>query len=405
MDASAIWITGLGAVTPLGNTYAEIADNLLQGRSGVLRVEHFDTTQHACRIAAQCPPLKTPVGFDAASFNSFRPWEQALAWCASSALCEAGLWDCRRELRLGLVIGLGAEWQHVWERDQQMGGRMIQSGDATHESVADQTCRILDLMGPAATVAAACASGNIAIAQARRWLKLGWVDVCLAGGLDLPVTPVSVACFGNLGALTKRNDEPTTASRPFDRDRDGFVLGEGGVLFAMERADFARKRGATPHAEVAGFGASSDAAHLVIPSSDPGPATQAIRAALRSARVDVGDVDYINAHGTSTPVGDKFETQVLHAVFENRIQAIPVSATKSMTGHMLSAAAAFETLACIVAMKHRAIPPTINLDHPDPECNLCHVANQAREQTVNVAVNNAFGFGGSNTCLVLKRAA
>jgi 3-oxoacyl-[acyl-carrier-protein] synthase II len=253
-------------------------------------------------------------------------------------------------------------------------------------------------------VAAACASGNYALAQARRWLELGWVDVCLAGACDAGVNPLGLAGFGNLRALSRRNSAPQSASRPFDRGRDGFVLGEGGALFVLENVASARQRSARVYAEVIGCGAGSDAYNMVIPSPDPEPATAAMRRALADAQVDAASIDYINAHATSTPVGDIAETHVLKAVLGEAVSRIPVSSTKSMTGHCLTAAAAVEALACLIAMRESALPPTINLEDPDPECNLCHVANEARPGKVRVAVSNSFGFGGSNTCLVLRAA-
>ncbi len=266
----------------------------------------------------------------------------------------------------------------------------------------ERTRRALGLSGPTASISAACASGNYALAQARQWLQLGWVDVCLAGACDAAVTPMSLAGFGNLRALSRRNADPRGASRPFNRGRDGFVMGEGGAVFLLEPEAAARKRGARAYAEVAGFGASSDAHHMVIPSPDPEPAAAAMRQALDDAAVNADEVGYVNAHATSTPVGDVAESRVLHAVLGAAVRQTPVSSTKSMTGHLLTAAAAAEALACVVAMQRRAVPPTINLDDPDPECDLCHVANEARPATVRVAVSNSFGFGGSNTCLVLK---
>jgi 3-oxoacyl-[acyl-carrier-protein] synthase II len=226
----------------------------------------------------------------------------------------------------------------------------------------------------------------------------------LAGACDMAVTPMSLAGFGNLRALSRRNDEPELASRPFDKERDGFVMGEGGAVFVLERAESARRRSARVYAEVAGCGASSDAHNMVIPSPNPEPATLAMRQALSDARVNPADVDYINAHATSTPVGDIAEARVLEAVFGTALPCVPVSSTKSMTGHLLTAAAAVEAVACLVAMERMALPPTINLHQPDPECNLRHVANQAEVHQVRVAVSNSFGFGGSNTCLVLRAA-
>jgi 3-oxoacyl-[acyl-carrier-protein] synthase II len=300
------------------------------------------------------------------------------------------------------VLGLGAEWLTLWDADAYQGGTSVFGSQADAEPLASSTQRKLRLNGPALSVAAACASGNYALAQARRWLELGWVDVCLAGACDAGVTALGLAGFGNLRALSRRNDQPEAASRPFDRGRDGFVLGEGGAIFVLETAETARRRSAHAYAEVAGCGASSDAHNMVIPSPDPEPATAAMRQALADAGVAPAEIDYLNAHATSTPVGDIAETRVLEAVLGPAVRKVPVSSTKSMTGHCLTAAAAVEALACLIAMQRRALPPTINLEDADPDCALCHVANEARPRTVRVAVSNSFGFGGSNTCLVLK---
>jgi 3-oxoacyl-[acyl-carrier-protein] synthase II len=401
----AVWITGVGAPTPLGNTYAEVADNLLAGKSGVRAVTHFDVSKHQSKIHAPIEPVSVPAGWDEADFASLGLYEQTIFWCATQALQDAGWWERRSEVRLGLAMGFGAEWLRNWEVNRQTGGDRVRDPRQDRESLLALTQRKLGLRGPAVTVAAACASGNHALAQARRWLHLGWADVCLAGACNLDMTPMSMASFGNLGALSRRNAEPTAASRPFDRGRDGFVMGEGGALFVLEKAGRARQRGARPYAEFAGFGASSDASHSVIPSSDPEPAAQAMRVALLDAGVAREDVDYLNAHAPSTPAGDRAEAAVLHRVFGEAIHRVPVSSTKGMTGHLLSAAAAVEALACLVALERQALPPTINLDDPDPECQLCHVPHQARPHAVRVAASNSFGFGGSNSCLVLRKVA
>jgi 3-oxoacyl-[acyl-carrier-protein] synthase II len=400
----AVWITGVGAATPLGHAYDAIAENLLLGRSGIRTVTRFDVSQHPCQVAGWIDPVVCPAGWDAEEFGQLDATQRLLMWCCTNALRDAGWWDRRGRVRVGLVLGIAAEWLYVWERDGLQGGRRIYDPRQDAESLVSVALRQLGLSGPAVSVSAACASGNCALALARRWLEMGWVDVCLAGACDVAVTPMSLAAFGNLRALSRRNGEPQAASRPFDRDRDGFVLGEGGALFVLESAATARQRGARAYAAVAGYGASSDAHHMVIPSPDPRPATAAMRQALADAGVSAEQVDYVNAHGTGTPVGDVAETRVLQAVLGDAVRSVPVSSTKSMTGHLLAAAAAMEALACLIAIERRAVPPTINLDEPDPECNLCHVPHEARPQQVRVAVSNSFGFGGSNTCLVLRAA-
>jgi 3-oxoacyl-[acyl-carrier-protein] synthase II len=403
--SDAVWITGVGLATPLGLTFADLAANFLAGKSGVSRVAHFDPTDQPCQVAACLGTLPAPEGWDVDDFARLGAWEQVLIWTAVNALRDAGWWERRTEARVGLVLGIGGEWILTWEAG------MLRGDDRIHDPTRDRTClttftrEALGISGPSATVAAACASGNVALAQARRWVQRGWVDVCLAGACDRPLTPMSMAGFGNLGALSKRNHSPQSASRPFNRDRDGFVMGEGGAMFVLESSLTARKRGARVYGEVAGVGASSDAYHIVIPSPDPAPCIHAIRSALADAGVNPDEIDYINAHATSTPVGDAFEARALREVLGDAVGTVPVSSTKSMTGHLLSAAAAVEALACLAAFEHQAIPPTINLDDPDPECALCHVANEAREQPVRTALSNSFGFGGSNICIVFRQVA
>ena len=399
---NAVWITGVGTATPLGNSYPEFADHLLAGRSAVERVTAFPVADHPSQIAGRVAEVPCPPGHDPAEFAGMHRLEQLLRWCCVQALRDADWWDRRREVRVGLVLGSGAEWLELWETDALADGSKLWECHRHSESMLRRALRVLELSGPCVTVSAACASGNYALMQARQWLELGWVDVCVAGACDMAVTPMSLACFGNLRALSRRNADPRAASRPFDRNRDGFVMAEGGAMFVLERAESARRRGARVYAEVAGFGASSDAHNMVIPSPDPEPATIAMRQALDDAGVTPAEVDYVNAHATSTPVGDVAETRVLNAVFGEWLKQVPVSSTKSMTGHLLTAAAAVEALACVAAMDRGALPPTINLDEPDPECDLCHVPNEARPAKVRVAASNSFGFGGSNTCLVLK---
>jgi len=404
MRSHPVWITGVGAATPLGTDYATIAANLLAGVSGVRAVSSFDVKDHPAQMAGLLPTaIPCPEGFDADWFASLEATEQLTLWCATEALRNSGLWEKRTSLRIGLVLGCAGEWPSLWEQDLHAKGQRIYRPE-TIEPICRRTLGNLDLTGPAMNLSAACASGNYALSLARRWVELGWVDVCLAGAADMAVTPLNLAAFGNLRALSRRNDAPTKASRPFDKDRDGFVMGEGGALFVLERADRARRRGAHIYAEIAGCGASSDAHHMVIPSPDPNPAIAAMRQALDDAELPPSAVDYLNAHATSTPVGDIAEVKVLETVFGADLPKMSVSSTKGMTGHLLTAAAAVEALACIVALEKQTVPPTINLDHPDPECPLNHVANIAQQRRVRVTASNSFGFGGSNTCLILRAA-
>jgi 3-oxoacyl-[acyl-carrier-protein] synthase II len=401
----AVWITGVGLATPLGNTYEDLARNLMAGTSGVRVVRHFDTTDQPCRVAATLDPLPVPPGWNADAFAGLGAWEQVLIWTAVQALQDSGLWASRSRLRVGLVVGIGGEWVLTWEGGMRRGDYRLYDPTRDGTGLTTFTLEALELTGPSATVAAACASGNVALAQGRRWVQQGWVDVCLAGACDRSITPMGMAGFGNLGALSSRNDDPAAASRPFDRGRDGFVMGEGGAMFVLERAERARRRGAKAYGAIAGVGSTSDAYHMVIPSPDSAPCVRAMRLALADARVDPSALDYVNAHATSTPVGDAFEARALREVLGAAYRTVPVSGTKSMTGHMLSAASAVEALACLATFDRQAIPPTINLDDVDPECDLCHVAHEARPRRVNVALSNSFGFGGSNICVVLRRVA
>jgi 3-oxoacyl-[acyl-carrier-protein] synthase II len=402
-DEQTVWITGVGAVSPLGSDFAEISASLLAGKSAIRPVTGFDASEHPCQIAGQLSLPKCPTEIDAQAYDGGFPLEQCAMWCCLQSLKDAGLWGELHNLRIGLVLGVAAEAMSHWDTDLRRGGSLIHDVSQSRSSTAATVCRALGLRGPTLSVAAACASGNHALAQARDWIQMGFVDICLAGACDMGVTPYSLASFGNLRALSRRNDAPTAALRPFDSDRDGMVLGEGGAVFALESADRAQARSRDAYAEVAGVGTTSDAYHLVIPCPDPTYSVAAMQQALTIAELHPEEVDYVNAHATGTPVGDACEARALHAVFGNSCSRVPVSSTKSMTGHLLGAAAAIEALACLTAMTYGAIPPTINLDHPDSECRLNHIANTAEECKVRVAMSNSFGFGGHNTTLLLRR--
>jgi 3-oxoacyl-[acyl-carrier-protein] synthase II len=390
-------ITGVGAVSPLG-----VGARTLHERwsAGVVGIEdgqgaatEFDPTEH----------LTIKEVRRADRFTQF-----AIV-AGDEALAEAG-WS--EELpypaeRIASILGTGIGGIGTLERGKEI---LMESGVKKvpplsvplmmSNAAAAAVSMRYKLLGPCHGIVSACSGGADAIGAAKMMIASGLVDAVVTGGSEAALTPLSNAAFSALDALSVSG-----ISRPFDRDRDGFVIGEGGVMFVLEAASYARRRGARPLAEFAGFGASSDAFHMVIPSPEPGPAVAAMRQALADAQINPGDIDYINAHATSTPAGDPAETRVLTEVLGDAVHRVPVSSTKSMTGHLLSGAAAMNALACLVALERNALPPTINLHEPDPECNLCHVPNQAREHPVRIAVSNSLGFGGSNTTIVLRKAA
>jgi 3-oxoacyl-[acyl-carrier-protein] synthase II len=399
-----VCITGIGAASPLGHSFDAIAANLLAGRSAVRQVEAGAYARDIVHFAAPVDDIPVPPGMDPGRFASRGRLEQLCLGPAAHALADAGLLGAPPAMRIGLVLGVAAEHMKIWELDFIAGGTRVFEPTRDDRSLVHLMRADLGLNGPAVTVAAACASSGFAMALGRKWLQAGWVDACLVGGCDV-LSPTAFAAFYNLRALSRRSDDPTLASRPFDRDRDGFVMGEGGGFFVLERQSDARRRSATSHGELAGVGMSSDASHMVIPSADPQNAAHAIRQALADAAIDPSEVDYVNAHAAGTAVGDVAEAGAIRIALGEAAAAVPVSSTKSMSGHLLSGAAAFEAIACLAAIRHQAVPPTVNLDHPDEQCPLAHVARTAVERPVRVAASNSFGFGGANLCLVIRAAA
>lgn len=397
-----VMITGVAAVSPLGSSSAEIAAAVFAGRSGVRLVDADPAGRSARQFAAPVAEIPVPATIAPDTFAGLDRLERMCLAPASGALADAGIAPSAG-LRLGLVLGVGAEHLKTWELDYVAGGRSVLD-PRRDPALVHRLAGRLGIDGPAVTVAAACASSGYALALARTWLDMGWVDACLAGGCDI-LSPTSLAAFYNLRALSRRDDDPTKASRPFDRTRDGFVMGEGGAFFMLERRSAAVARGARLRGELAGVGMSSDGAHMVIPSSDPTQAARAISAALADAEIEPGDVDYVNAHAAGTPVGDVAEAGAIRLALGEATDRVPVSSTKSMSGHLVSGAAAFEAVVCLAAIERQAVPPTVNLDEPDPACPLDHVPHVARPHPVDVALSNSFGFGGSNLCLVLRRAA
>lgn len=400
-----VLITGLGVVSPLGHTFDTVADSLLAGRSGVQRIPPTFFSRESQQFAA--PVLDVPLPpagscrIDTEEFAALSALERISLTPLANALVDSGL--PRGGLRIGLVVGQGAEQLKSWEHDYFAAGTRV-FGQEREETHVHKFARLLDIDGPAVTVAAACASSGFAMALGRSWLESGWVDACIVGGCDI-VSPTGLAAFYNLRALSRRSDDPTKASRPFDRDRDGFVMGAGGAFFVLEKATQARRRSARVYGELAGVGMSSDASHMVAPCADPQNAARAISMAMADARISPVEVDYVNAHAAGTGVGDAAEAAAIRLALGAAADRVPVSSTKSMSGHLISGAAAFEAVACLVAIHRQAVPPTVNLDHPDEACPLNHVPHVARPHPVAVAASNSFGFGGANLCLVIRAAA
>ncbi|MBY0327034.1 beta-ketoacyl-[acyl-carrier-protein] synthase family protein [bacterium] len=399
-----IWITGVGVGCPMGFSLAEFSKMLLEGKSAVRKVELFDITNHPSQIAAYIDEVPASKKIPNETFRSRSKAEQLYIHCMGQAIADA---DIEKELtreNCGLLLGTGSDWLLSWEENFFLGGDNYKLPGRETAPYFQFAKDLYQIEGPVLQVSTACASANHSLIFGANWLKMGLVDICIVGACSINVTPITLASFGNLRALSRRNDAPEQASRPFDKGRDGFVLGEGGAIFILEKASHAKNRRASCHGKILGGGFSSDAFHPVIPNPDTSQIEIAIKNALNNSQTNLDAVDYINAHGTSTPVGDAGEANAIRNVFANQFRNIPVSSIKSMAGHALAASSAIEAAACLVALQHQAIPPTINLENLDPACDLNHVANTTVEKKLKRVVSNSFGFGGSNSCIVLGKA-
>ncbi len=403
-------VTGLGTVNPLGNSVREFWAGLMEGRSGVAPISLFDTTGFDVRIAAEVKAFDPTAYLDRKEVRRTDRFVHFAVASALMALEDSGL-RITEEIaeRVGVVIGSGIGGLQTFEDQTQTllergPGRvspffipmMLGNMPAGHVSI------LTGASGPNLAVVTACATGNHAIGEAYRMIRYGDAEAVICGGSEAAITRTSLAGFGNMKALSTRNEEPQAASRPFDRDRDGFVVGEGAGIVVLEEMEFARRRGAKGYAEVVGYGMSGDAHHITLSHPEGIGAARAMQAALRDAGVQPSEVSYINAHGTSTPAGDKAEVVAIKRVFGESALDVPVSSTKSMTGHLLGAAGGVEFIACVLAIIHGALPPTINLDNPDPELGLDFVPKVQRPADVRVALTNSFGFGGHNAALVVR---
>jgi beta-ketoacyl-acyl-carrier-protein synthase II len=406
-----IVITGTGAVSPLGLSTEETWQNALNGVSGVGPITRFDASNMLVHIAAEVKGFQPEAWMSSKEARRRDRFEQFATAAAREALAQSGLEATEENAhRIGVIvssaIGGVESFQDAVLTTHNEGGRrinpftipMLMSNGAAALVSIDCGFR-----GPSFSVVSACASGADGIGTAWMLLRAGVIDVAVTGGSEATITPVGVAAFDRLGAMSRRNEDYTTTPRPFDKDRDGLVMGEGGGMLVLERESFARRRGANILAELAGYASGSDSFHITAPSDNGLGGARTIRDALKAARVDPGEVDYINAHGTATPLNDLSETRAVKAAFGDIAYNIPVSSTKSMTGHMMGATGALEAIFCVRAVQDGVIPPTINYQTPDPLCDLDYVPNQAREKKISVAISNAFGFGGHNAVLVIRK--
>jgi 3-oxoacyl-[acyl-carrier-protein] synthase II len=408
-------VTGMGALTPIGNDVTTFWDGLVNGRSGIGPITVFDPVNVPSKIAGEVR------GFDA---DAIMPKKEVrrndryvhFAWAAThQAMTDAGLpipiEDEALAWRTGAIIGSGIGGINTMIRD------IIEAHDLGIDRIGPflVTAMIPDMAagyiaiyanarGPNYATVSACSSSNHAIGQSLNAIRRGEADVMIAGGAEAGIGEIPVGAFCAMRALsTKRNDDPGKASRPFDAERDGFVMGDGAGVLVLEDLEHARARGATIHAEVVGYGATDDASHITLPAPGGRGAVESMRVAIADAGLTTEDIDYINAHGTSTPPNDRSETAAIKTLFGERAYRIPVSSTKSMTGHLMGAGGGIEAIACLRSIETGIVPPTINQEHPDPDCDLDYVPNEAREHEVSVAMSNSFGFGGHNATLVFRR--
>jgi 3-oxoacyl-[acyl-carrier-protein] synthase II len=402
-------VTGLGVVSPVGNDVASSWESMLAGRSGIARITHFDASGLGCQIAGEVK------GFDVSAYmppKEARRMDTFIHYgvaAAAQAIKDSGLeiTDANRE-RIGCVIGSGIGGLPLIEENHtelmKRGPRRVSPfliPGSIINMIAGNLSIQYGLKGPNLAIVTACTTGLHSIGAAGRLIEYGDADVMIAGGSEATISPLGIGGFDTMRALSTRNDDPTTASRPFDRDRDGFVMGEGAGVMVLEDYEYAKQRGARIYCELIGFGMSADAYHMTAPDMD-GP-RRCMLAALRNAGVNPDEVHYLNAHGTSTPLGDINETKAIKAALGDAARGIVVNSTKSMTGHLLGGAGGVEAVVTALAIHNQVSPPTINIFNADPECDLDYCANTARDMRIDVALKNSFGFGGTNGTLVFKR--
>jgi 3-oxoacyl-[acyl-carrier-protein] synthase II len=405
-------VTGMGAITPVGNDVASTWRALLDGKSGAAPITHFDASKFPVRFACEVKgfdPLQYMEKKEAKRADQFTQYAVA---AARQAMTHAGLAEQNGQDpdRIGVIVGSGIGGLKIFEEQhdvyRQRGPGKI-SPFFIPMFISDIAAGIVSMQfnakGPNYATVSACATSAHAIGDAYRTIQYGDADIMITGGAEATVTPMAIGGFANMKALSERNDSPETASRPFDATRDGFVMGEGSGIVILEELEHARERGATIYAEIVGYGATGDAYHLTAPAPNGEGAQRAMKRALKDAKLEPTDIQYINAHGTSTPANDLNETAAIKAVFGEAIKDVNISSTKSATGHMLGAAGAVEFVVSTLVVGEGMIPPTINYETPDPECDLNYTPNVAVKRDVTAVLSNSFGFGGHNTTLAVKR--
>ena len=408
-----VYVTGVGMITPVGVDTKSTWKNLLHGHSGIASIVSFDTTGFATTIAGESPEFDPTTYVDRKQARRLDRFAQLAVGATAQAMEQAGL-DLQDgsvdATRVGSVIGSGIggiltlseQWAVLHEKGPDRVNPFLVPMMLA-DMAPGQVSILYGAKGPNYCTVTACASGADSIGIAAAMIRKGEIDIALAGGTEAPICPIAVAGFNACMALSKRNDDPEGASRPFDAGRDGFVMGEGAGVLVIESEESMLRRGATPLAELAGYGASSDAFHVTQPSPGGEGGARAMVNALNEAGMEPSDISYVNAHGTSTPMNDRLETEALKAVFGDEAYKIKISSTKSMTGHLLGAAGGVEAAISVLAVSESAIPPTINLENPDPDCDLDYTAHHAQKGIVNAAMSNNLGFGGHNASLIFKR--
>ncbi|MDX9992000.1 MAG: beta-ketoacyl-ACP synthase II [Anaerolineales bacterium] len=404
-------ITGLGCISPLGNSPNEAWQALLAGESGAGPITHFDASRHKTQFACEVKNFDPAALFGGREARRMDRFTQFALAASQQALAHSGLKvsDANRD-RIGVVVGSGiggigtlAEQVRLMQEKGPDRVSPFLVPMMISDTAAGMTAIQLGLRGPNMAVVTACASGNNALGEAAEMIRRGAADVMLAGGAEAAITPITVAGMNVMGALSTRNEDPPSASRPFDKTRDGFVMGEGSVMLVIESLEQARARGAQILAEISGYGTTDDAYHISAPAENGAGAAKCIQIALADAGLEPGQIGYINAHGTSTLLNDKSETAAIKTVFGEQARKVPISSTKSMTGHMIGAAGAMEAMICSLVFQHNILPATINYAHPDPDCDLDYIPNQARPAAPRHAMSNSFGFGGHNATLIFSR--